>query len=445
MALVLSFILFVAYILLSVHILRGGYVNKRTLSISDYNEKYYEMNPLMFYLIFVIVSAPLFLVPPFSLAKYAVYCVVLLVLLKKGQIRMPDSWITKAYWLFFIWLVISAMRSAHYYESIALLVKYSIPILSLYLGYSAVKCKYDIYYLIRFVLIGVLVYTFLIGGLAAKFYSWFYFSVIGNQFLKYAGFADYQTSLFVLPFIMVWFTGSKKWYWIGAAMLLSTILEVVRTGLGGMFTVLSCFLFYKYKWRSMPLIGLIVAGMLAVILFVPEVNQKFFGENAGNVSAEAIIKNDAMSLDNIQTSGRNFMWTVVMNNCYEGHEMIGSGLGSAGSYLKYLKEHKIANIPILLHNDYVQIMCDTGLVGLSLLILFFLILLFLVTKKIWNTGDFYVKITGIMAIASSCGVAFSMGFDNVVSHSMTSFIMPFIFTGIYLKNVELSDNDEILE
>lgn len=445
MVFVLSLILLIAYTYISIKILKGDYENNRILSVSSCPEEYYEMNSLMYYLIFVIVSAPLFLVPPFSLAKYAVYFIALLILLKNRQLRIPNSWISRNYWLFFMWLIFSAMRSNQYSESIALLIKYMIPILSLYLGYSAVKQKYDIYYLIRFVLIGVLVYTFLIGGLAAKFYRWFYFSPIGDQFLKYAGFADYQTSLFVMPFIMVWITGEKKWYLVGAAMLLSTILEVVRTGLGGMFIVITIFLFYKHKWKSMPLIGMIVAGMIAIVLFVPDINQKFFGENAGNVSTESIIKDDAMSFDNIQNNGREFMWTIVMNKCYKGHEIFGSGLGNAVTYLKYLKENVInmANMSVLLHNDYVQIMCDTGLIGLCLLIFFFITLMYSITKTIWNNDDFYVKVTGIMAIASMCGVAFSMGFDNVVSHSMTSLIMPFIFTGIYLKTVELSEYDEL--
>lgn len=427
MAVLLSIVLLIAYTYISIKILKGDYLIQKIVYVSEYDDIYYEMNPLMIYLIFVIVTAPVFLIPPFSLIKYAVYFISLIFLLQNGRLKAPHGWITRFYWIFFVWLVFSALRSPYYSESTALLIKYMIPILSLYLGYSAVKQTYDIYFLIRFVLLYVLVYTFLIGGLSAKYYPWLYYSPIGAQFLKYAGFADYLTSLFCLPLVMVWITRNKKWYWIAIAMLLSTILETVRTGLGGIFIVTIVFIFYKYKWKSIPLVGVIVAGMIAVILYIPEINQKFFGENAGTISAEAIIKDNAMSLDNIQNNGREFMWTAVMNKCYNGHEIIGSGLGSAGTYLRYLKENviKMANMSVLLHNDYVQIMCDTGLIGLSLIIIFLLTLIVSVTSKIWNTNDFSVKITGIMAISSMCGVAFSMGFDNVVSHSMTSLIMPF--------------------
>lgn len=423
-------------------ILAGGYINLRSFVVSYSKGEYYEMDSLMFYLIFTIVTAPIFLLPPFAIAKYSVYFLVLIYLLKTHQIKAPDSWIVRSYWLFYIWLCICALRGSDYMDSIAFLIKYIIPILSLYLGYSALSTKYDIYFLLKIVLIAVIIYTFLIGGLSAKFYSWFYFSPFGDQFLKYAGFADYQTSLFVLPFIMEWMTCNKKWYLAATAMLLSTVLEVVRTGLGGMFIVLSLFYFFKYKLKSLPILGCMVAIIIGVILFVPEVNQKFFGDKAGTISAESIVQEDAMSLDNIQTNGREFMWHCVMSKCYDGHEIIGSGLGSSIQYLKYIRDN-IIKVPLLLHNDYVQIMCDTGLVGLGLLILFFLIFIFTVGYNVWYTDSFYVKITGIIAIASMGGVAFSMGFDNVVSHSMTSLIMPFIFTGMYLKTVRLYDNNEL--
>lgn len=442
MSVLLSLIIFIIYVFITRNILTGGYNNIRTFIISDSNKEFYEMSPLMLYLIFTIVTAPLFLVPPFAIAKYAVYFIVLIYLFVTSKINAPDNWIIRSYWIFYIWLLFSAFRGANYMDSLAFIIKYTIPVLSLYLGYSALQSKYDIYLLVKNVLISVVVYTFLIGGLSAKYYSWFYFSPLGEQFLKYAGFADYLTSLFILPFVMVCLTRNKKWYWVAVAMLLSSVLEVVRTGLGGMFIVISVFTYYKYKYKSLPIIIGIAALLLAVILFVPEVNQKFFGNKAGTITAEAIVQDNAMSLDNIQTNGREFMWTVVMNKCYYGHELIGSGLGSSIQYLKYVREN-IIKVPLLLHNDYVQIICDTGLIGLSLLILFFIVLLCSISRRIWNTDVYYVRITGTMAIASSCGIAFSMGFDNVVSHSMTSLVMPFIFIGIYLKTIRLSENDEL--
>ena len=57
--------------------------------------------------------------------------------------------------------------------------------------------------------------------------------------------------------------------------------------------------------------------------------------------------------------------------------------------------------------------------------------------------DPWIKVSGIMAVSSMAGVAFSMGFDNVVSHSMTSLINPFIFIGFFLKFIDLAKYDSL--
>ena len=48
-----------------------------------------------------------------------------------------------------------------------------------------------------------------------------------------------------------------------------------------------------------------------------------------------------------------------------------------------------------------------------------------------------VKLTGIMALSSMVGIGFSMYFDNVVSNSMQSMVMPYIYLGFFLKALDL--------
>jgi hypothetical protein len=42
-----------------------------------------------------------------------------------------------------------------------------------------------------------------------------------------------------------------------------------------------------------------------------------------------------------------------------------------------------------------------------------------------------------MALGSCAGTFFSMMFDNVVSYAQQSFVIPFIFIGIFLKAIDL--------
>jgi hypothetical protein len=154
------------------------------------------------------------------------------------------------------------------------------------------------------------------------------------------------------------------------------------------------------------------------------------------------VQGDAMSMDNINTSGRAAMWEMILDECYKGNETFGSGLGVSMRFLKdwAAKSGKAG----LMHNDYVQIISDTGIVGIVLICLFYIVFLLKgITYVVLRKSSTCVKITGIMAVSSMAGIAFSMYYDNVVSHSMSSLVMPFIFLGFFLKSIDLDANKQL--
>ena len=441
MSLFLNLLALIAFVFISIWIFTPKFDKYRLLKFPENSDYLYRINRNMYFLIFVVCTAPFFLTY-LSLIKYGIYFLVLIYLLILGKIKIKVDVIVGTYLLFFLSLIISTSYSESRYDSMMLLIKYSIPLLSLWLGYSAVEEKYDLYYFSKFVAKTSIVYALIAGGVSAVFMPWLYFSpFVSGVILKYAGLADYFTSIFVIFFILHWITGRKIYLWGALWLLLSTILEVVRTGLGGMALVGTFFVFFRYKLKSIPYI--IVTGILfvSIVLYVPSVNEKFFGKNAGTVDATDIVQGGALSMDNIQTSGREFLWELVMNKFYEPNPIIGSGLGTTTHFIKdrAQKEHTIA----LLHSDYVQILCDNGIIGIVLLALFYLCVICKVFIYSWRGVDPWIKVSGIMAVSSMAGVAFSMGFDNVVSHSMTSLINPFIFIGFFLKFIDLAKYDSL--
>lgn len=435
MTIILSLICLIGFAYWICKIYFSSFEKQRVFTIDKNDSRLFLMTKEMYFVIFTVCTAPFFL-SSLSLVKYGLWFLVLLLLIIYKRITIRWEAITISYAILFGWFFISFLFSPAKYEGFMLLIKYSIPLLFLWLGYSAIDDEYSLYIFMKHIFVAIVIYAFFIGGFSAQFMPWLYYSAVGYVFLTYAGFADYLTSLFVIPLVLYWLTKKQIYLWGALWLLLSTILEAVRTGLGGMFLVTVTASFFWYKMKAIPYIAIAIIVAFAVVLYVPEVNRKFFMNKAGKVTSADIIEKDAMSLDKIGTSGRSDMWDAILKKYHKPQPFTGSGLGVA---MKQMRQwHLSKKIPALLHSDYVQILAETGYIGILLIGIFYLVLLLKVCAYIFSSDySIRIKVSGVMALSSMAGVAFSMGFDNVVSHSMTSLIMPFIFIGFFLKFIDL--------
>lgn len=429
---IINYVLLLVYLILTVQIFSPRFNKQRVVKLPKPWNGTYQINKTMYYLIFVVCTAPFFL-GELSLMKYLVYFLALIVLIGKGKIRTKADGIVKAYFLFFLWMLLSLMWSDYKYSGMTMVLKLSIPIFSLWLGYSAIQNEKDFFFFANYSVKWAVVYSFFVGGLSAVLTPWLYFN-LGNTFITYAGLADYYTSLFPLCFALAWITHQKnKNYFKAFLLLLSTLLEVVRTGLGGMILGSTVFSIYKYKAKAIPVVIGIVVMAFGILLYVPSVNQKFFKGGEGATATQM----SRMTADDIQTNGRAELWLHFMDRFYEPSPITGSGLGTSSGYLKDKVNGYTESGIQLLHSDYVQILCDSGMIGLGLFVLFVIVVMVKTIRASWNGRSMYTRISAMVAASSLIGVAFSMGFDNVLSHSMTSLINPFIFIGFFLKFIDL--------
>lgn len=436
MRVILSF-LFFGILLLWLYTLY--FTDKKKFRIVEYNKREkYLLSRNMYFTIFTVCTAPVFL-GSLSLLKYGLWLALILWLLLSNKVRMVMEPIMVMYIVFFLWLVFSTTYSTVPRDAFMMLVKYFLPLAFLWLGYSALNNEKDLVIFLKVVNTTACVYCCFIGGQGFKLLHSLYFSPLGAQFAKYAPFADYLTAIFIVPIILYWLTKEKKYIFCALWMVLSTVLESVRTGMGGMLLVFGFALLLRYKMRALPGVLLGASIFIGVILFVPEVNEKFFGEDAGTVTATDIVQGDALSMDNMDTSGRNETWELILDKFYKGHELRGSGLGVAKNYLLSMWLNKAIAVG-LIHNDYVQLLAETGIIGVSLLVLFYIFIIVKVFQHVvLKRSGYMVKLTGIMALSSMAGIAFCMYFDNVVSNSMQSMIIPYIFLGFFLKMVDKED------
>lgn len=417
------------------------FTDKKKFRVVEYAEgEKYLLSRNMYFTIFTICTAPIFL-GGLSFLKYGLWTAIILLLLISNRLRFKMDTLMALYMVFFVWLTLGMTYTTVPYSGFMMLVKYALPLLFLFLGYSSLRNEKDLVILLKVVNVVACVYCFFIGGQGCKLLPWFYGHLFMDVFGTYAAFANFLTSIFIAPIILYWLTKEKKYIYCAFWMVLSTILESVRTGMGGMVLVVVFAMYLRYKQKSLPGIFFAGAVFIGVILFVPSINAKFFGEDAGTVTGEEIVTGNALSLDNIEMSGREYLWESSKEACFYGNEIMGKGLGEAEYFTKKVlhgdgREAKM-------HNDYIVLMCDTGIVGVCLFVIFYIaVIIKVIAHVVLRRSSVLVRLTGIMALSSMAGIAFSMYFDNVVSNSMQAMVMPYIYLGFFLKALDIEGKNK---
>ncbi|WP_275564394.1 hypothetical protein [Bacteroides faecichinchillae] len=93
----------------------------------------------------------------------------------------------------------------------------------------------------------------------------------------------------------------------------------------------------------------------------------------------------------------------------------------------------------LIHSDWVQMMSESGNIGLCLYILFAAFLLFKILTITWKyKGDIILTLLGGVTAGSFAACYFCMGFDNVITYAQQGYVLPFMLFGIFLKVVDLT-------
>ena len=143
------------------------------------------------------------------------------------------------------------------------------------------------------------------------------------------------------------------------------------------------------------------------------------------------VQNGNISTDDINSNGRFAMWEWSLNKFYRNKELIGTGTGNLQETF-YALRHPFGSIRIC-HNDYVQILCDNGVIGICLFGGSFLFLIFhsfsVYQNKRYGT---VIRICAITAGSSAAGTLLTMYTDNVINYTMATLSYPCGFYGMML-------------
>ena len=109
----------------------------------DCEGKPYLLSRNMYFVIFTICTAPVFL-GSLSLLKYGLWFAIILLFLFTGKIRAKFEATTAMYLIFFLWLCYTMTYTTATHDGVMMLIKYSLPMLFLWLGYSAINNEKDL-------------------------------------------------------------------------------------------------------------------------------------------------------------------------------------------------------------------------------------------------------------------------------------------------------------
>lgn len=347
-----------------------------------------------------------------------IFCLVGLFICKRSPQWSPAI---VFYLIYIIWLVIGLSYTPAPGYGFRVILKYLYPLLIMLFASAAVRDEE----------------VFLKAGIGARIVA---LISIGVFFIPYVGrlfpgvfwygtaSAINYISMCVFSLALFYYTREKrKNLLLCILFMLPCILWVFRTSIMGTTLALMTFFFFKYKLRSLPVIAGIVIVAIVAVFTIPSLKEKMF-KDSENISIEQFQQGE-ISKDDIESNARFAMWEHLENRFYEGKELTGSGIGSVQNYMYTNFVFGGLKVP---HNDYVQMACDSGIIGVVLYLLSIIIVLihcFVVYQK---SSSIAIQMCAIIAGSSLAGVALTMYTDNVVNYSMATLSYPFGFYGMLL-------------
>ena len=245
-----------------------------------------------------------------------------------------------------------------------------------------------------------------------------------------AGNTEIYVTLLCIPLALFFMTKKKKYLIKSIILSLPFVTLIRRTCIGAATIVAGIAYYFRKGYKAIAPITFMLVILVIAIASVPALRDRFFGGDKGDMSG--LSTKELMSVDNIGTSGREFMWHYVTEKFYNGNEIFGCGLGTMKAFLRNNVKGETAHFEIL-HNDHLHLLIETGLLGVILYSTFFLIVIYMSFKKLRkHNTDIVIRTSAFCALSTTLSLLFCMFFSNILS-MLTSIAVTFLFIGIFLR------------
>lgn len=404
--------------------------SKKDIYYSNRSSCSLKYNKLMHFLFIVIINSYFFGSNFLTLSRIIIFSIfsIHIFLLRKWNFYI-DKTIVRLYVIFYLWLIFTLTYSTGIEQGLLMLGKYAIPFVFLVFSYHALQNEKEYILWLRRINRLNIIYI-VVHGIAPIGKA---IDIVASGFFE--GEYGYSMAIFVTIPITLYVLTKKKIYLFEAFLyVVPAATYMRRAALGAYFLTLGVFILYKYKLKGAVVSVILLLGIIISIFAVEPLKERFFGGDKGDASSltlKDLIQGDVQ----INSTGRDTMWGIVYDMFFVGHEIKGSGLGSMKRYMTS-DDNEYKDAFMILHNDYLHLACETGAVGVTLWLFFYLAIVLKVRNGIRRIQKTIVVYSGLSALCGFVAIAFVMFFANVVS-SPFLFVQPFILFGFFLKIVKL--------
>jgi len=185
-----------------------------------------------------------------------------------------------------------------------------------------------------------------------------------------------------------------------------------RITIAALFVGCSTILFMAFKGPLrflLPALSLI--GFPVLFLFNETFKQRMF-YGGDEISLGALIQDPAIGMEHLHTSGRSTAWAAIFEKFFYPSPLVGSGLGATQDYF-YSQTGGMS----VIHSEYVRLLSETGIVGVSLFAVAALVYLGRLIRsyhraRTTDTARYALAATGAM-VAYLVYISTDNGFDYV--------------------------------
>ena len=352
--------------------------------------------------------------PIISLLYLIILLYIILINPKQSNGLLACRWLL----LYLAWMVIGLSYSSSLVKGIGMILKFLTPLLFYTAVYKSLKTQKDIDYFVEKIYF-MMPFCLLLGVVGA---------ILNNYAIAQVFFS--MTTI-MIPFILFnTKRKDKKYIYLIIFCIIPPLLYAKRTPLLGITLIFVSILFVRYRTRAIIPALVLSALLILSVFYIPFLKEKFFFDTDVTVQD---LKQGLNLYGNINTNGRSTFWKYVLDEIYSKNKFIGIGTGSLKHWIQSPSNTYNHSFQ-LTHNDLLLMLCEGGLVGVSI---FALSVLAMLRKCIHysESANKKVRVQSYACLGMTVATVCHMFFENCVN--TFGFCMLYVYFAMFCKQVTI--------